>query len=170
MTDDDDLAQTAAPTIDGARFRQVMGHFCTGVTVVAAVADGQPVGLTLQSFTSLSLDPPLVSVAVGRGSSTWPVIRETGSFVVNVLSDEQEAVARRFATSGLDKFQGVGWVPSPSGAPILNDVLAWVDCRIEGEHEAGDHVLVVARVLDLGVGGEGGPLLFYRGGFGRFEP
>jgi flavin reductase (DIM6/NTAB) family NADH-FMN oxidoreductase RutF len=155
---------------DSARFRQVLGHFCTGVAIVAGAVDGEPVGLTVQSFTSLSLDPPLVSIAVGRDSSTWPKLRTAESFSVNILSEAQEALCRRFATKGIDKFEGVGWRAGATGSPILDDVLGWVDCRIEDEHEAGDHILVLARVVDLGIGEEGKPLLFYRGGFGRFEP
>jgi 3-hydroxy-9,10-secoandrosta-1,3,5(10)-triene-9,17-dione monooxygenase reductase component len=163
-----DIADTAA-SFDAARFRQVLGHFCTGVVVVAGAHDGTPVGLTVQSFTSLSLDPPLVCFAVGRGSSTWPRLREAGAFSANILAEDQEALCRAFATSGADKFAGVGWRPGATGAPILNDVLGWVECRIEVEHDAGDHVLVIGRVVDLDVEREGKPLLFFRGGFGRFE-
>jgi flavin reductase (DIM6/NTAB) family NADH-FMN oxidoreductase RutF len=170
VSQSDDLSHAGASGFDASRFRQIMGHFCTGVTIVTAVADGEPLGLTLQSFTSLSLDPPLVSVAVGRGSATWPLIRDTGSFAVNILTEDQEALCRRFASSGGDKFTGVGWSPSASGSPLLEDVLAWVDCRLEAEHDAGDHVIAIARVVDLGLAnGKGSPLLFYRGGFGRFE-
>jgi len=169
VSQSDDLSQTAASGFDAARFRQVMGHFCTGVTIVTAIDGAEPLGLTLQSFTSLSLDPPLVSVAVGRGSATWPRIRDVGAFTVNILSDEQEAMCRRFASSGGEKFTGVGWKASATGAPILDDVLAWADCRLEAEHDAGDHIIAIARVVDLGVADEGTPLLFYRGGFGRFQ-
>lgn len=164
-----DITDTAAPGFDAARFRQVMGHFCTGVVIIAGMAEGRPVGLTVQSLTSLSLDPPLVSFAVGRGSSTWPKLREAGSFSANILAADQEALCRRFATAGADKFEGVGWHPGAAGAPILEDVLGFVECRIEVEHDAGDHILVIGRVGDLGIGMEGTPLLFYRGGFGRFE-
>jgi 3-hydroxy-9,10-secoandrosta-1,3,5(10)-triene-9,17-dione monooxygenase reductase component len=163
-----DIADTAAP-FDAARFRQVLGHFCTGVVIISGVVDHQPAGLTVQSFTSVSLDPPLVSFAVGESSSTWPRLREAGAFAVNILAEDQEALCRTFATSGADKFEGVGWRPGGLGGPILNDVLAWVECRIEAEHPAGDHVIVVGRVAGVGVEREGKPLLFYRGGFGRFE-
>lgn len=166
----DDLANLGAPAFDVARFRQVMGHFCTGVVVISGSVDKAPVGLTVQSFTSLSLDPPLVSFAVGRGSSTWPKLRDAGTFAVNILAEDQEALCRTFATSGADKFAGVGWRPGGStGSPILDDVLAWIECRIDVEHDAGDHILVIGHVVELGVGREGKPLLFYRGGFGRFE-
>lgn len=157
------------PAFDAARFRQVVGHFCTGVAVITGVHDETPVGLTVQSFTSLSLEPPLVSFSVGRESSTWPRLKAAQTFAVNILAEDQEALCRTFATSGADKFAGVGWRPGASGAPILDDVLGWIECSIEAEHEAGDHVIVIGRVSDLDVGTEGKPLLFYRGGFGRFE-
>jgi len=172
---DDDLTGAApaqpgaAPTFDGARFRQVLGHFCTGVTVVTS-APGEPVGLTVQSFTSVSLDPPLVAVCPARTSTSWPRIRSAGVFCANVLAEDQEALARVFATRGADKFQGVGWAPSVSTAsPVLDGVLAWIDCRIEAEHDGGDHLVVLARVVGMGLGRSGRPLLFYRGGYGRFE-
>lgn len=160
-----------ATPFDAARFRQVLGHFCTGVTVVAAVPAGEPAGFTVQSFASVSLDPPLVAVCPARTSSSWPRIRSAGVFCVNVLSADQEALARVFATRGADKFKGVGWRSSVvSGSPVLDGVLAWVDCRIEAEHDGGDHLVVLGRVIDMGVEVDGRPLLFYRGGYGRFEP
>jgi flavin reductase (DIM6/NTAB) family NADH-FMN oxidoreductase RutF len=168
VTDSSDLGSDPA-SFDAARFRQVLGHFCTGVVIITAVDGAEPVGLTVQSFTSLSLTPPLVSFAVGRESSTWPRLKAAGDFCVNILADDQEALCRQFATSGADKFAGVGWRPGGTGAPVLNDALGFVECRIETEHPAGDHVLVVGRVTDLEITREGKPLLFYRGGFGRFE-
>lgn len=160
----------AAATFDGARFRQVLGHFCTGVTVVTSVPD-EPVGFTVQSFSAVSLDPPLVAVCPARTSTSWPRIRAVGDFCANVLAEDQEAIARVFATRGADKFRGVGWTPSVvTGSPILDGALAWVDCHIEAEHDGGDHVVVLARVVGLGVAHGGRPLLFYRGGYGRFEP
>lgn len=157
-------------TFDEARYRSVLGHFATGVTVVAAVSGGEPIGLSVNSFTSASLDPPLVAFCVAKGSSSWPRIREEGVFSVNVLAEHQEELSRVFATRGADKFRGVGWWPAPSGSPVLADVLAWIDCSLEAEHDAGDHVLVVGRVQELDVADEGKPLIFYRGGYGRFEP
>lgn len=158
-----------------ARFRLVLGHFATGVTVVTGLAgDGlagdEPVGLAVNSFTSVSLEPPLVAFCVTRTSATWPRIRPRGRFCVNVLSAAQERVSRAFATRGTDRFQGLAWRPAPSGSPILGGVLAWIDCVIEREEEAGDHFLVMARVVDLGTEGGDGPLVFYRGGYGRFGP
>lgn len=155
---------------DQARYRSVLGHYATGVTVVAAVEGGQPIGLSVNSFTSVSLDPPLVSFCAAKGSSSWPRIRAAGSFSVNVLAEDQEVLSRVFATRGADKFAGVRWRPAPSGAPLIEGTLAWVEATVEAEYEAGDHVLVVGRVSDLDVAGEGRPLIYYRGGYGRFEP
>ena len=149
-------------------FRAVLGHFASGVVVVTAMHDGRPVGLTCQSFFSLSLDPPLVALAPGRSSTSWPKVAEAGAFCANILADHQEGMARTFANTGADKFSGVGWSPAPSGPPRLHDCLAWIDCTIESVHDAGDHHLVVARVVGL-QSEPGKPLLFYRGGFGGFD-
>jgi len=156
-----------ASNFDEARFREVLGHFATGVAVVTAMEDGNPVGFTCQAFTSLSLDPPMVALAPGKNSTSWPRIVRVGRFCVNVLADDQEALSRDFAKSGGDKFTGVGWRPAGNGAPLLDGVLAWIECVFVEAHDAGDHELVVGRVEDMGVNG-GRPLLFYRGGFGTF--
>jgi len=156
-------------SFDTARFREVLGHFVTGVTVVTALEDDEPVGFTCQAFTSLSLDPPLVALAPGKSSTSWPRIAAAGTFCVNILGEDQEALARDFAVSGGDKFTGVGWHPGSSGVPVLEGALAWVDCAFELAHDAGDHELVIGRVLEMGVR-SGRPLVYYRGGFGRFEP
>lgn len=163
----------AAGTEDGftaARFRQVLGHFATGVTVVTARAEGRPAGLSVNSFTSVSLLPPLVGFCVAHNSATWSQIERSAKFCVNVLGADQEALSRTFAGRAADKFAGVGWRPAPSESPILDGVLAWLDCTVEAIHEAGDHLIVVGRVHDLDVVQEGVPLVFYRGGYGRFEP
>ena len=166
----DDLQESGAPSFDAAHLRQVMGHFATGVTIVTAVDGDEPVGFTCQAFVSLSLDPPLVLFSPQKQSSTWPRIRAAGTFCVNVLAEDQETLCRAFAVSGTDKYRGVGWKPGPAtGAPVLQDVLAWVEGRIIAEHGGGDHVIVVGRVLDMEVEQEGRPLLFYRGGFGGFS-
>ena len=160
----------ASPAADGARFRQVLGHFPTGVTVVTASTEDGPVGLCIGSFTSVSLHPPLVAFCAGDSSTSYPRIEAAGHFCVNILAEEQEEIARVFADTGDDKFAGIGWRPSVvTRAPVINDVLAWIDCQIEAIHEAGDHWIVVGRVLDLEIGHEGGPLVFFRGGFGRYS-
>jgi 3-hydroxy-9,10-secoandrosta-1,3,5(10)-triene-9,17-dione monooxygenase reductase component len=158
------------PDIDSAHYRQVLGHFPTGVTVITAVgADGRPAGFAVGSFFSVSLEPALVGFAAGKASSSWPGIREAGSFCVNILAEDQEAVCRQFSSKVDDKFTGLGWVPASSGAPQLADVLAWIDCDIEAVHDAGDHEICIGRVRELKVERENGPLLFYRGGYGQFS-
>ncbi len=169
FTDEGEGAAGPPSTVDEARFRQVLGHFATGVTIVTTSVDGEPAGLSVNSFASVSLDPPLVLFAVTNQSSTWRRIREVGSFCVNVLADDQEGLSRAFAARGTDKFRGVGWRAAESGAPILSGALAWLDCTVEAEHAGGDHVIVVGRVWEMGVASEGAPLVFYRGGYGRFE-
>lgn len=164
-----DLRSEGATSFDEARFREVLGHFPTGVTIVTAMADGEPVGFTCQAFTSLSLDPPLVALAPGKNSTSWPRIADARAFCVNIMSDTQEALCRTFAVSGGDKFAGVGWHPAGNGAPLLDDVLAWVECAFVQAHDAGDHELVIGAVQEMGVN-PGRPLVYYRGGFGRFEP
>ncbi|QUQ63124.1 3-hydroxy-9,10-secoandrosta-1,3,5(10)-triene-9,17-dione monooxygenase reductase subunit [Kutzneria sp. CA-103260] len=147
------------------RFRHVLGHFCTGVTVVTTMAGDAPVGFACQSFAALSLDPPLVLFCPDKRSGTWPAIRENGLFCVNVLAEDQRAVSRRFGTRGADRFSGTGWRPSPSGCPVLEGVLTWIDCKVEDVHDAGDHHVVVGRVTELGECRDGQPLLFYRGAY-----
>lgn len=160
---------SASPSIDSARYRQVLGHFPTGVTVVTAAGPDGPVGMCVGSFASVSLEPPLVAFFAGRSSTTYPGIEAAGHYCVNILADDQEEWARTFSGKAQDKFAGVGWKPSGvTGAPVLQGVLAWIDCRIDTVHEAGDHWIVLGRVLDLEVGHEGGPLVFFRGGFGRY--
>lgn len=145
------------------RFRRALGHFCTGVTVVTSVDDDGPVGFACQAFAALSLEPPLVLFCPGNRSESWRRIAVAGHFCVNVLAEEQRELSRIFGTPGADKFAGVGWSPSPAGAPVLDGVLTWAGCRIEAVHPAGDHDIVVGRVCELGECGGGRPLLFYRG-------
>lgn len=158
--------------VDEAHFRQVLGTFASGVTIVTATTPDGPVGFTCQSFTSLSLDPPLVALAPARRSTSWPRIAGAGAFCVNILRADQESLSRSFAVSAAereDKFAGVSWRPAPSGAPVIDGVLAWIDCRLLVVHDAGDHELVLGRVTDLDIEG-GDPLLFFRGRFGGFVP
>lgn len=164
-----DITDEAAG-FDSARFRQVLGHFPTGVTVITAGKGSDRAGVAIGSFFSVSLDPPLVGFCAGKQSSTWPRIRETGSFCVNVLADNQEDVSRAFASKAADKFEGLGYSPGPfSGAPLLDGALAWIDCEIAAVHDAGDHEIVVGLVHDLGVTDETGPLVFFRGGYANLR-
>ncbi|MGH8996018.1 MAG: flavin reductase family protein [Acidimicrobiales bacterium] len=154
-------------SIDAARFREVLGHFASGVTVVTAQED-VPVGFTCQAFAALSLDPPMVLLVPGKSSTSWPRIAAAGSFAVNILAVDQEALARSFSVSGGDKFAGVGWEPGAvTGSPLLEGAIAWAECELGQIHDSGDHEIVTGRVVALGVG-SGLPLLFYRGGFGTF--
>lgn len=154
---------------DEARFRQVLGHFPTGVTVIAAGTDNGPVGMAVGSFTSLSLEPPQVLFCAGNGSTTWPKIREHGSFSVNILAEDQEQVSRVFASKGGDKFTEIGWHHARSGNPLLDGALAYIECRIGKVVDSGDHSIVVGEVDSLEVARETTPLLFFRGGYGRLE-
>lgn len=150
-------------------FRHVLGHFPTGVVAITATEpDGSPTGMTIGSFTSVSLDPPLVAFLPSKTSSTFPKIRDAGAFCVNVLSADQEDICRRFASHGAAKFDGTSWRPGPSGSPIIDGVVAWIDCRIETIHDAGDHYIVIGRVDDLATSAGDFPLLFFQGGYGKF--
>ncbi|GAA4043310.1 flavin reductase family protein [Streptomyces shaanxiensis] len=154
-----------------AEFRRVLGNFATGVAVVTAPASADaphtPAGFACQSFSALSLDPPLVAFMVGRTSTTWPRIARAGVFCVNVLSAGQGELCRGFAVSGADKFAGVAYDAAPaSGSPRLAGTLAWIDCTIHAVHTGGDHLIVVGRVDALGAsGGDEAPLLFHKGRF-----
>jgi flavin reductase (DIM6/NTAB) family NADH-FMN oxidoreductase RutF/DNA-binding IclR family transcriptional regulator len=155
--------------IDPGLFREVMGNYPTGVVIATAMSPDGPVGITLGSFVSVSLDPPLVAIIPGKSSSTFPRIRETGSFCVNVLSDSQEHVCRTFASKSLDKFSDVSWTPAPSGAPLLEGAVAWIDCDVQEIVDAGDHYIVLGRVTSLSAGEPTLPLLFLQGGYGHFS-
>jgi 3-hydroxy-9,10-secoandrosta-1,3,5(10)-triene-9,17-dione monooxygenase reductase component len=144
------------------RMREVLGTFATGVVVVTAIGD-EPLGFTCQSFVSLSLDPPLVSFNPARTSTTWPRIREVGSFCVNVLAHDQHELSELFARPGANRFAEVRWTPSPLGAPILSGVSAWVDCELAGEVDGGDHTVVIAAVRGLWADPDRYPLIYYRG-------
>ena len=153
------------PSFDSARFRQVLGHFPTGVCVVAGMHDDQPVGLAIGSFFSVSLEPPLVGFCAGKSSSTWPKIKAAGRFCVNVLGSDQEDVSRVFASKEVDKFASIGWEPTSLGSPRITDALAWLDCEVEAVHDAGDHEIAIGRVEALAVQDERHPLVFFRGGY-----
>jgi 3-hydroxy-9,10-secoandrosta-1,3,5(10)-triene-9,17-dione monooxygenase reductase component len=157
--------------IDGKRFRSVLGHFATGVVVITAVdpATGRPIGLAANSFTSVSLDPPLVSFCVAHTSTTWPRLRAAERYCVNILSAPQREICLRFAAKGGDRFAGLDWTESPGGGPLIDGALAWLECSVEAEYAAGDHVIVVARVHHLDRRHDGDPLIFYRGSYGRFD-
>jgi flavin reductase (DIM6/NTAB) family NADH-FMN oxidoreductase RutF len=153
---------------DPSTFRKVLSHYPTGVTVITAVdANGQPAGMVVGTFTSVSLDPPLVAFMPDKASTSWPRIESAGSFCANVLSQHQQSVCQQFARSGGDKFSGIEWRAALSGAPILDDVVAWVDCTIEQVMASGDHYIVIGRVQALEVMSGDLPLTFVQGGYGK---
>jgi 3-hydroxy-9,10-secoandrosta-1,3,5(10)-triene-9,17-dione monooxygenase reductase component len=154
---------------DAASLRTVLGHFATGVAIITAVDGEEPVGMACNSFTSVSLEPQLALFCAAKSSSTWPRIQAAQKWAANILAEDAEEVCRIFAQKGADRFAHVGYTIGRTGAPILEDALAFVDCETIAEHDAGDHVIVVGRVLELGFAPEGRPLLFYRGGYGRFD-
>ena len=162
-------------SIDGREFRRVLGHYPTGVTVVTAACPGGPDGLTIGSFTSVSLDPPLVSFCAGHDSDSWAQMRDVGSFCVNVLSDDQADLSGTFASRTGDKFRDVSTRVEATGAPVIEGCLAWIDCRVETVHVAGDHDIVVGRVAALGTADgaadsgstTNGPLVFFKGSYSR---
>jgi flavin reductase (DIM6/NTAB) family NADH-FMN oxidoreductase RutF len=154
----------------GPDFRQVMGNFATGVTIITAIDDEGPAGVAANSFTSVSLDPPLVLFCVARTSTTWPRIEAARKFAVNILGEHQEELSRLFAQKGADRFGQAEWHVGVGGSPVLHDVLAYIDCEFWAEYDGGDHIIVVGRVLDLGVTHDAGPLVFFRGQYGRLHP
>ena len=138
---------------------------CSGVTVVTTVSQGQPVGMTCQSFTSVSLDPPLVAFLPTKQSRAFAAIQRAGHFCVNFLSAEQSAISNQMAGRGEDKFAGVEWQPSVTGSPLLAGGVGHVDCTVHAVHEAGDHYIVIGKVVDLAVGEATDPLLYYQGSY-----
>lgn len=157
-----------AVAISPSDFRVALGSFASGVTVITGIDGDEPRGFACQSFFSLSLTPPLVAVAVALTSVSWPGIERSGAFCANVLGADQVDICGAFARSGGDKFAGLEWAPGSTGSPRLAASLAWIECAIQDVHPAGDHLLAIGEIRDLEVG-EGRPLLFYRGEFGRLH-
>jgi 3-hydroxy-9,10-secoandrosta-1,3,5(10)-triene-9,17-dione monooxygenase reductase component len=149
------------------RMREILGHFCSGLTVITAATPNGPAGFTCQSFSSLSLDPPMISFSPARTSSTWPALRAVGRFCINILPAEQSALSSKFARSGTDKFDGVAHHESPLGNPILDHALAWIDCELHEEFDGGDHTIVVGLVKALHANSDAEPLLFFKGAYAQ---
>jgi 3-hydroxy-9,10-secoandrosta-1,3,5(10)-triene-9,17-dione monooxygenase reductase component len=155
--------------IDGREFRNTLGHFGSGVVIVTGMLNGVPAGLSAQSFSSLSLDPPLVLLCPARTSTSWPKLRESGKFCINILAEDQQPICDVFAKTGIDKFTALTWRPGITGSPVIDGVLAYIDCDLHAEHDGGDHTIVVGRVVDIAILDRSrGPLLFFRGGYGKF--
>jgi 3-hydroxy-9,10-secoandrosta-1,3,5(10)-triene-9,17-dione monooxygenase reductase component len=151
---------------DAELFRHVLGHYPTGVAVITAMTEAGPVGLSMNSFTSVSLTPPLVLFCPALTSGTWPQLRDVGRIAINVLSAGQEAVSRLFSTRSADRFAEIAWSAGKNGAPLFDDALGWLECTVQAEHPAGDHTVVIAEIDRMGVHDEiGEPLVYFRGAY-----
>ncbi len=155
--------------VDPDQFRNVLSHWATGVAVVTSMHDDKPVGLAVTSFTSVSLDPPLVLFCADKGSRSWPKIEESGRYCVNLLRHHQEHVSNTFAGKDQDKFAEIDWSPSEQGSPVLSEALGWIDCTLFDVVEVGDHFLAIGRVVDAYHDEDGHPLLFFRSKYGQIE-
>ena len=168
------LARRAPVTgtdVTAADFRRALARHAAGVVVVTAAAPTGPAGLTATSFTSVSVDPPLVSFYVAQSSTTLPALREAPTFAVNVLGHDQSEVAARFAARDVDRFGApTRWRPAPSGEPLLEGASAHLLCDWYASSDVGDHLLIVGQVTAIELGTADHPLLYHRGRFGHFRP
>lgn len=156
-------------SVSSDEFRSILGRFPSGVTVVTTKAgDGSDQGMTVSAFCSLSLDPPLVLICIEKTASVHAALTDAPAFIVNVLSDKQEQVARRFSIVDIDRFEGVGFSRSRNGIVVLDDVLAVIECNQYALHDSGDHTIIVGEV-EAGRAETGAPLLYYRGGYAQLE-
>lgn len=158
--------------IDPGHFRSVLSHLPTGVTVITAYGeDGAPLGMAANSVTSVSLDPPLILLCPAKSSTTWPAIRAASGFCINVMAGHHEEVTRRFAAKGVDRWAGLEYAERPTG-PALEGAVAWIECRPHAEHDAGDHTIVVGRVvaIEAASSADAEALVFFRGSYGSFRP
>lgn len=158
-------------TIDTQTYRTTLGNYPTGVVIVTALgASGRPVGMVVGTFNSVSMEPPLVQFLPMKSSRSFAAIREAQSFCINVLAADQLELCTSFAMPGEDKFAGIPWHPAPSGAPVLDGVVSWLECTYDSVIDAGDHFIVLGEVRDMAVERSALPLLFFQGGYGRFTP
>lgn len=156
-------------SFDSVRFRQVLGSYPTGVCVITASGSGDaPVGMVVGTFTSVSLDPPLVGFLPDKKSSSWPLIEAAGKFCVNILGSDQQDLCRKVSGKGPDKFSEVTWSSSPHGLPVLADTIATIECTLHSVTEAGDHWFVLGTVLAMDVSRDEDPMLFHKGRYGGF--
>lgn len=156
--------------IDRLEFRKALGCYATGITVITGLnAAGKPVGMTANSFNSVSLEPPLVLFSLDRKATHFSDFMQASHFAVNVLGEEQQQLSRTFSTSGIDRWDGLSYDQWETGSPILKGSLAAFDCSTEAKHEGGDHVIFVGRVLRFAGNAEGRPLLYYRGQYDALE-
>lgn len=161
----DTLSHLAGEPIEPMAFRTTLGHYASGITVIAGYDGSKPIGFTCQSFYSVSMEPPLISFSVMLSSTTYPRIRDTGRFSVNVLASAQQEISNQFARRGTDKWAGINWNPTRNQNPVIADTLMWLDCDLHAEYEAGDHYIVVGRVNEMSPTNwhDRNPLLFFRG-------
>ena len=159
------MASAAEPTIDARNFRDVLGCYPTGVCVVTSELEGARHGFVVGSFTSISLQPPIVGFFPDKSSTSWPKIAATGRFCVNVLGDGQRDLCQRFASRIEDKFEGLVHGHTPGGLPLIDGAVAWIECSIDTVQEVGDHLLVAGKVEALGKCDDASPLLFFRGDY-----
>jgi len=155
-------------SIDARTFRDALGHYASGITIISGMVEGEPVGFTCQSFYSVSTEPPLVSFSVMKSSTSWPKIRPVRNFAVNLLSWDQLEISNTFAKAAVDRWAKVGWTESTHGNPLIEGALFWLDCETYAEHEAGDHTIVIGRVRYLCRPADRNnlsPLIFYRGSY-----
>jgi flavin reductase (DIM6/NTAB) family NADH-FMN oxidoreductase RutF len=159
------VTRQTAPPLGPARLRQVYGAFPTGVTAVAGLVDSEPVGITANSYTSVSLDPPLVSFCAAHSSTTWPRLRRAERLGISVLAEDQQHIGRRLASPAADRFADVAWYATADGAVLLDGAAAWLETSILSLVPAGDHDIVVLAVHDLDLRHGAKPLVFHASGF-----
>jgi 3-hydroxy-9,10-secoandrosta-1,3,5(10)-triene-9,17-dione monooxygenase reductase component len=159
-------------SIDQMRFRNTVGRYASGITIITGHDAEGPIGFTCQSFYSVSVNPPLVSFSVMKTSTTYPRIRDTGTFAVNILSVGQEIISNQFAGRGTEKWAGITWNPTNNANPVLDGTLTWLDCIIHAEHDAGDHIIVIGHVNELGAPQvqQPDPLLYFEGQYRTLLP
>ena len=159
----------AAAAPDARSFRDALSRFATGVAFVTAAPDGEPAGLIVNSLTSVSLEPPLVSFCPSRSSLTWSRMRRARRFGINVLGQQHERFAQHATPAGADRFAGLDWELGHTGVPLLTDALASLECETVAEHPAGDHWIVVGRIENLRISPIKDPLVFFAGAFGALQ-
>ena len=157
------------PAFDTRAFRQALGHFPTGVCVATAVVDSVPLGMTVTSFNSLSLDPPLVLFSIDRRAASLPLWERAKGYALNVLAENQREISERFAKPVSNKWEGVAYAIGPLGAPVLPGIAAVFECAAEGRHEAGDHVLFIAEVNRFRTFVDRRPLVFGNGRYNKLH-
>ncbi len=158
----------SSPTIDVVSLRKALGGFLTGVTVVTTIdPQGLPRGMTANSFTSVSLDPPLVLICIGRTAASYDAFRQAKTFAISILGEDQRDVSGLFASKTADKFERSSWRREATGAPVINDALGWLDCSVHDQVAAGDHLILVGKVEGFGAN-EGAPLGFHGGRYVTF--